>query len=60
MKPEAQARQQIHALLTQAGWVVQEFDHFNLGAARGVAIAEFPLSTGPPIIFLSWTARPSA
>ena len=27
--------------------MVQEFDHFNLGAARGVAIAEFPLSTGP-------------
>ncbi|HLV98738.1 MAG TPA: DEAD/DEAH box helicase family protein [Ktedonobacterales bacterium] len=47
MKPEAQARQQIDALLTQAGWVVQEVDRFNLGAARGVAIAEFPLSTGP-------------
>lgn len=47
MKPEAQARQQIDALLTQAGWVVQEVDRINLGAARGVAIAEFPLSTGP-------------
>lgn len=47
MKPEAQARQQISALLTQAGWVVQEYDRFNLSAARGVAIAEFPLSTGP-------------
>jgi type I site-specific restriction endonuclease len=47
MKPEAQARQEIDALLTQAGWVVQEVDRFNLSAARGVAIAEFPLSTGP-------------
>ena len=46
MKPEAQARQQIDALLTQAGWVVQEFAQFNLGAGRGIAIAEFPLSTG--------------
>ena len=34
MKPEAQARQQIDTLLTQAGWVVQEVDRFNLGAIQ--------------------------
>lgn len=47
MKPEVQARKQINALLTQAGWVVQGMGRFNLGAARGIAIAEFPPSTGP-------------
>ncbi len=47
MKPEERSRQQIDALLTAAGWVVQDYAQFNLGAARGVAIREFPLSTGP-------------
>ena len=45
MKPEEQARQRIDALLTQAGWLVQEYAALNLGAARGIAIREFPLST---------------
>ena len=47
MKPEEQARQRIDALLTQAGWLVQDYATLNLGAARGVAIREYPLSTGP-------------
>lgn len=47
MKPEAQARQKIDAMLTDAGWAVQEYEQLNLGTQRGVAVAEFPLSTGP-------------
>ena len=46
MKPEEQARQRIDALLTQAGWIVQDYAQLNLGAGRGIAIREFPLSTG--------------
>ncbi len=47
MKPEERSRQQIDALLSTAGWGVQDYAQFNLGAARGVAIRESPLSTGP-------------
>lgn len=47
MTPEAKARQQIDGMLAQAGWVVQDFETLNLRAGRGVAIREFPLSTGP-------------
>lgn len=45
MKPEAQARHKIDAMLIDAGWVVQEYDQLSLGAQRGVAIAEFPSRT---------------
>ena len=47
MKPEEQARQRIDALLAQAGWLVQDYAQLNLGAGRGIAIQEYPLSTGP-------------
>ena len=46
MTPEERARQNIDAQLTTAGWVVQERDAANLSAARGVAVGEFPLTTG--------------
>ena len=46
MKPEEKARQRIDALLEAAGWSVQSRDAANLGAARGVAVEEFHLSTG--------------
>jgi type I restriction enzyme R subunit len=46
MKPEAQARQQIDAMLQAAGWSVQDYGRLNLGAAPGVAVREFPLQTG--------------
>jgi type I restriction enzyme, R subunit len=48
MKPEQQARQHIDALLTQAGWTVQEWPAFDLTASRGVAVSEFPLQGGTP------------
>ncbi|CAN5188724.1 hypothetical protein BH11PSE9_BH11PSE9_28720 [soil metagenome] len=47
MTPEAQARQQIDAKLSAAGWVVQDLKQLNLGAATGVAVREFPTDTGP-------------
>lgn len=46
MLPEEQARQEIDALLTAAGWSVQDRGRANLGAAAGVAIREFHLATG--------------
>lgn len=44
--PEQQARQQIDALLSAAGWRVQDASQVNIHAGRGVAIREFPLKTG--------------
>ena len=46
MKPEQRARRKIDEQLQAAGWVVQSRDEANLGAARGVAVGEFPLTTG--------------
>ncbi len=46
MKPEEKARQRIDHLLNEAGWVVQDVQELNLGAALEVAIREFPLESG--------------
>jgi type I restriction enzyme R subunit len=46
MKPEEKARQDIDEQLATAGWTVQGRDAANLGASRGVAVGEFPLTTG--------------
>ena len=46
MTPEEKARQQIDRMLDAAGWKVQDRNAFNLGAALGVAIREFPLQSG--------------
>ena len=47
LTPEQLARQQVDTLLQQAGWVVQDRQSFNLGAARGVAVREFVTGAGP-------------
>lgn len=44
--PEDQARETIDALLTQAGWVIQDANQVNLTASRGVVIRNFPLEKG--------------
>ena len=44
--PEQRARVNIDRLLEQAGWAVQDVAALNLGAARGVAVREFPLRRG--------------
>jgi type I restriction enzyme, R subunit len=36
----------IDQLLQSAGWVIKELGALNLSALRGVAVREFPLSTG--------------
>ncbi|MBL8019727.1 MAG: DEAD/DEAH box helicase family protein [Leptospirales bacterium] len=46
MKPEERARQTIDEQLSQAGWIVQDFKDIDLSAGSGIAIREFPLTTG--------------
>ena len=45
--PEQLAREAIDRRLNDAGWVIQDMNKINLSAALGVAIREFPTSTGP-------------
>lgn len=47
MTPEAKAREQIDKKLQESGWVIQNMRTLNLTAALGVAVCEFPTSTGP-------------
>ena len=47
MTPEEKARVIIDSKLEQSGWVVQSMDELNPNAALGVAVREFPTSTGP-------------
>jgi len=56
--PEQRAREQIDAALAQAGWAVQDREDLNLGAARGVAVREFPMASGPADYLLFVDARP--
>ena len=44
--PEELARQQIDAMLTGAGWNIQNFRALDLGVAKGVALREVPLKSG--------------
>src|SRR5215211_5228415 len=46
MKPEDKARQRIDPLFGQAGWLVQDYGAHNIAAGPGVAVREFPLTTG--------------
>ncbi len=47
MTPEQKAREAIDKRLEQAGWIVQDMKQLNLFAGLGVAVREFPASTGP-------------
>ncbi len=47
MTPEERARQLIDARLEQSGWVVQDLRKVNPMASLGVAVREYPTSTGP-------------
>ena len=46
MTPEQKSRQQIDRQLDQAGWLVQDYRQMNISAGLGVAVREFPLTTG--------------
>jgi len=45
--PEQRARRQIDAMLTAAGWAIQDRKDINLAAAPGVAVREFYTKGGP-------------
>ena len=45
--PEQQARDNIDALLTQAGWVVQSARKIDLNAGSGQAVREYQTDVGP-------------
>ncbi len=47
MSPEDQSRFIIDAKLRQAGWIIQNRKQMNLQAGLGVAVREFPTSSGP-------------
>jgi type I restriction enzyme R subunit len=46
MTAEQEARKTIDALLTSAGWAVQDVKQADIHGARGVALREFPLKEG--------------
>ena len=46
MTPEQKSRQQIDRQLEQAGWIVQDYRQMNISAGSGIAVREFPLTTG--------------
>ena len=48
MKPEEKARQNIDQLLTTAGWVIQDREQMDLSESLGVAVREYPMSSGTP------------
>lgn len=46
MTPEEKARLIIDEKLNQSGWIIQDTKKINLSASLGVAVREFPTSTG--------------
>ena len=58
-RPEDLARESIDRQLAAAGWVVQSLKDMNLYAARGVAVREFMLTTGP-VDYLLFVDRKAA
>lgn len=46
LTPEQKAREKIDAMLTDCGWVVQNYRPFNPSTSRGVALREVPLRSG--------------
>ena len=47
MQPEEQARLEIDKKLEQSGWTIQDMSKLNLTVSFGIAVREFPTSTGP-------------
>lgn len=46
MTPEEEARKVIDKKLTKSGWVIQNMNELNLNVALGIAVREFPTSSG--------------
>jgi type I restriction enzyme R subunit len=57
MTPEERARLVIDEKLRQSGWVIQSLKELNLSVSLGIAVREFPTSTGDVdyALFLSGT-----
>ena len=47
MNPEQKARETIDRKLEESGWIVQDVKQLNPTTSLGVAVREFPTSTGP-------------
>jgi type I restriction enzyme R subunit len=58
LTPDQQARAQIDKMLADAGWVVQTRQQMNRLVATGVAVWEFPLTTGEVDYMLFAGGRP--
>ncbi len=58
MTPEEQARVVIDEKLEQSGWTIQDMRQLNLTASLGIAVREFPTSTGPVDYALFIEGRP--
>lgn len=46
MSPEEKARLVIDEQLEKSGWIIQDMKELNLAAGRGVAVREYPTSSG--------------
>ena len=44
MRPEDTARKEIDKMLTDSGWIIQDYEDRNLSAGVGIAVREYPLS----------------
>lgn len=58
MTPEEKARRVIDDKLRQSGWVIQDLNRLNLSVSLGVAVREFPTSTGKVDYALFVDGRP--
>lgn len=47
MRPEEYARVGIDSNLELSGWIIQDMSQLNLTVSLGIAVREFPTSTGP-------------
>ena len=47
LAPEQRARIDIDEQLVECGWVIQDYKHAAIAAARGVAVREVPTEAGP-------------
>ena len=56
--PEQIAREQIDKRLEQSGWIIQDMIRINPMASLGVAVREYPTSTGPVDYALFVDGRP--
>lgn len=48
MNPEDKARLKIDKMLTDSGWIIQDYGELNFGAGLGIAVREFPISKDNP------------